>query len=623
MAKPPENADRRSPGGGRRAAFVVIALLLPVALLALVEFALRAADAAPRQPLFIQTPKHPEFSLPNPRVVERFFSRPEAAPNVSVETGYFRTQRPDSAFRLITMGGSSAAGFPFGYGASLAGMLEQRLRRTFPEREIEVITTAMSAINSYSLLDYADEVIALEPDGVLIYAGHNEYVGVLGVGSAFSSSQSPALTRLIVSLRRLTLYRVLESLLAPSVKKESAGSDDGTLMARVAAERRIATGSSLYERGVDQFSSNMSALLSRYRDAGIPVYIGTLVSNEKDQAPFISARDDESWEAELGRGEGLLVTGRASQAVELARSLLDEDPSDARARYLLARSLMAEGDAEGARAEFIRARDEDQLRFRAPSRFNEVIRELAARYDATVVEVEAAFRGAAEDGIIGYDLITEHLHPNIDGYFLLANAYHDALLSDGLPGPATRALDADRARREVPVSAIDRYFAGYKLARLMGHWPFTDTPTEPELPEPEGFEEQLAQALFRQEVDWVRAHRRLKDHYRQSGDQGEYLRVSLILADAFPYVPAAQIDAGRALMNADRSVQAIRYLHRGAVYEPGRAEPLLILARAYLDSGLADAAVQTLERAERIQPGSPALRRLMEEAVTARDRPRP
>ena len=623
MAEASKSAERRPPGGGRRVAFVLIALLLPLALLAVVEVALRAADAAPRQPLFIQTPQHPEFSLANPRVVERFFSRPEAAPSVSVETGYFSSKRSEDAIRLVTMGGSSAAGFPYGYGASLAGMLEQRLRRTFPEREIEVVTTAMSAINSYSLLDYADEVIELQPDAVLIYAGHNEYVGVLGVGSAFSSSRSPALTRLIVRLRRLTLYRVLESLLSPSVRQESAGSDDGTLMARVAAERRIATGSSLYERGVDQFASNMGALLARYRDAGIPVFIGTLVSNEKDQAPFISERTDEEWEARLGRGEGLLVTGRAGQAVELARGLVTDDPSDARARYLLARSLRAEGDLAGARDEFIRARDEDQLRFRAPTRINEVIRELAARYGATVVEVEAAFRAAAGDGIIGHDLITEHLHPNVDGYFLLANAYHDALLNVGLPGPAQRALDFDRARAEVPISAIDQYFAGYKLARLMAHWPFTDTPSETVLPPPEGFEEQLAQGLYRQEIDWVRAHRRLKDYYRRNGDEAEYLRVSLILADAFPFVAAAQIDAGRALMDADRSVQAIRYLYRGAVYEPDRVEPLLVLARAYLDSGLPDAAVNTLERAERMQPGSPALRRLMEEAVTARDRARP
>ena len=69
--------------GGRRYAFFLIALALPLLVLTAVEGALRVADVAPQQPLFIQNPQHPEFSLANPRVIERFFSRADAAPNVS------------------------------------------------------------------------------------------------------------------------------------------------------------------------------------------------------------------------------------------------------------------------------------------------------------------------------------------------------------------------------------------------------------------------------------------------------------------------------------------------------------------------------------------------------------
>ncbi|CAM5180859.1 hypothetical protein [Alishewanella longhuensis] len=57
----------------------------------------------------------------------------------------------------MVQGGSTAAGYPYGMGAALAGMLEQRLRRTFPEQPIEVVNTALSAVNSYTLLDFADE----------------------------------------------------------------------------------------------------------------------------------------------------------------------------------------------------------------------------------------------------------------------------------------------------------------------------------------------------------------------------------------------------------------------------------------------------------------------------------
>jgi hypothetical protein len=48
-------------------------------------------------------------------------------------------------------------------------------KRAFPSREVEVISTAMAAVNSYALLDFADEIIAQQPDAVVIYVGHNEY----------------------------------------------------------------------------------------------------------------------------------------------------------------------------------------------------------------------------------------------------------------------------------------------------------------------------------------------------------------------------------------------------------------------------------------------------------------
>ena len=58
--------------------------------------------------------------------------------------------------------------------------LEERLQATFPGREIEVINTALTAVNSYTLLDQADEIAGQRPDAVLIYTGHNEYYGALG-----------------------------------------------------------------------------------------------------------------------------------------------------------------------------------------------------------------------------------------------------------------------------------------------------------------------------------------------------------------------------------------------------------------------------------------------------------
>ena len=69
----------------------------------------------------------------NPRVVTRFFTDPAQAPSVSIETAFFAAQKQADSFRVFVQGESTAAGFPYGLGAALAGVLDQRLERLFPD----------------------------------------------------------------------------------------------------------------------------------------------------------------------------------------------------------------------------------------------------------------------------------------------------------------------------------------------------------------------------------------------------------------------------------------------------------------------------------------------------------
>ena len=48
----------------------------------------------------------------------------------------------------------------------------------------------MSAVSSYTLLDFSDEIVDYQPDAILIYAGHNEYLGILGVGSVLAGGMA-------------------------------------------------------------------------------------------------------------------------------------------------------------------------------------------------------------------------------------------------------------------------------------------------------------------------------------------------------------------------------------------------------------------------------------------------
>ena len=73
------------------------------------------------------------------------------------------------------------------------------------------------------------------------------------------------------------------------------------------------------------------------------------------------------------------------------------------------------------------ARDHDLLRFRATTEINEIIKTSAAKHQAILVEYEHNLSGKSAHGIIGNKFMMEHLHPNLPGYFVLADSFYQAL----------------------------------------------------------------------------------------------------------------------------------------------------------------------------------------------------
>ena len=145
-------------------------------------------------------------------------------------------------------------------------MLEQRLLQSFPGKNIEIINTAMAAVNSYTLRDLADEIIAQDPDLVLIYAGHNEYYGSLGVGSAESLGRFVGVVNAYLKLQDFCVVQALQRMLMRGAALFASGNEapkaGTTLMSRMVEEQEIPIHPPLYEMGLVQFERNMGAILA-------------------------------------------------------------------------------------------------------------------------------------------------------------------------------------------------------------------------------------------------------------------------------------------------------------------------------------------------------------------------
>jgi lysophospholipase L1-like esterase len=552
MASSPESSSRRR-------LLLGVTLALPWILLALVEVGLRLGGCGSAYPLFVPYAAEPGFLFLNEQVGRRWFRGPFVP---STRLDFFHAAKAPNGIRVVFQGESSAAGFPYGHGGAPSAMLEQRLQATFPDRQIEVVNTAMTAVSSYVLLDQADEIIALHPDAVLIYTGHNEYYGVFGAASANGVRGSRGVVRAYLALRRLRLVQLVENLISRERAPAKADAADAprTVMELMAGHQLVPAGSARFGAGVAQFRANLDALLAKYEAAHVPVLVGTLVSNERDQPPF--------------------VNGPAPRG--------GSDTLDANAAYALARAREAAGDTAAARALYRAAKERDALRFRAPEALNDVIREVAARHGATVVETQRAVERASPGGIPGRSLILEHVHPNVDGYFTLADAFYEALRAKGMFGAWPSSIAAADARRTVAVTEVDSIAAALRTDRLTSGWPFrprgvtavaiVDT-LHPRTPA-----ESLAQRLVQGSMSWAEATDRLRAEDEKAGDADGSIRAAEALAREYRYSPQPYLDAARVALASGRTDDALRYARQAQARRetPQGAELLGALVAARL-----------------------------------------
>ena len=494
--------------------FWAITLSLPVLILLLLEIGLRIFNYGGDIDLFIDGPPgYENFFRCNPNVARRYFYTQSTIP--TPPTQLFFKEKPKNGYRIFVLGESSAAGFPYGNNASFPNVLERGLSNAFPEKNIEVISVAMAAVNSYTLLDLVDEILPQKPDALLIYTGHNEYYGALGVGSVQSLGNSRWLINTYLKLQSFRIFLLLRDFigwiknLTSEVLYEGSEVDPtATMMERIVGEQTIPYDSPLYEDGENQFKENMDAILQIAKDNNVKVVLSELVSNVRDQAPFISVKDKEG-----------------NSAIEI---------------YSLAKQFEAEGDFQKAKQYYIKAKDLDALRFRAPEEFNQILRELAKKYSLPIVPMVSYFEKESPNGIVGNSLMLEHLHPNKDGYFLIAKAFYETMQNNHLINdvwPEDRILQ----EHNQGLTELDSVHAAIVIRHLKGSWPFQPKGLPNRFVEnfksANHIEEIAFQVLPSEGYNLISGHTELGEYYEKQGELDKAFAEYNALITYLPYEP--------------------------------------------------------------------------------------
>lgn len=472
------------------------------------------------------------------------------------QSDLFLKNKTDNTFRIFVQGASTVVGFPFYRNGSFPRLLKHRLSLTFPKKNIEVINTGITAVNSYTLWDLTDDIIKQKPDLVILYAGHNEYYGALGAGSSVFIGNHPFLVRAYLKLKNLRFFQLLEKgyyRIFNSEKKAGYKVGETTLMEVMARQQQIPLNSKVYNAGINQFESNLDKIISKYQENDIPVIISTLVSNEKDIPPFISDRfSEDKFEKTLNKDKpaaSKIAEGNAKAAYKLGQYYLSKQQDSAKKYFHIAKEL-------------------DLLRFRAPQKINEAIIELSHKKNVYLVDSQKLFKDDSPNGIIGDELMAEHVHPNVKGNFIIADAMYNKIKELNRIGDWRNYISYDKAFQDIPITRIDSIRGKLITEDLKRSWPydlkmsgknpvrlyeFMQNPT---------YEERKAINLYSGREKWEDVMRQAYHTYMNRDDFKSALRVAQSLIAEFPEQPRVYEMAGDICLKMNKADEAEFYFEK-------------------------------------------------------------
>jgi tetratricopeptide (TPR) repeat protein len=437
--------------GRRNLVFPFMALLLALALLEVgahdIEW-LRDRIFPVESPYVDQRNPVPLFERVDLRSGEKVYQR--TAWHSLVQGGQsFAAEKPEKSIRIFIAGGSAAAGWPYHLGDSnIRGFLQKKLQLLFPDHLVEVINAAGGTYGSHRVAALVEEIIAYQPDLVILYCGNNEFLE----NFVFKRAAPPgmlkklALARLVYDLAgRLDAYRPSYSIGRYTLADQSSN--------RIA----FAFGkSSQYRKNPDQFRQlaghyryNIDRMATLCRNKGVtlmilnvPVNLRDWIPNASQHSRDLSAKEISLWRDVFRKGYLALESTDNAAAARYLENALQVDDEHAENHYYLGVARHHSGDHQGAKASFLKALERDAYPFRALPLFQEVLEDVAEDHGVPLVDIVSALEKETKDGILGNDVLLDYVHPTRESQEIIA---HEII----------RVMESERFFPEEPALAVE------------------------------------------------------------------------------------------------------------------------------------------------------------------------
>lgn len=624
----------------------LLALIAPLVLLVLAEWALALVGWFPPVRYLLKEERDgATYVRSNPAYGRLFLNRVDIPMPSPL---WVRKDPTPGVRRVVLLGESAAAGFPHDE-FNLARLLEHQWLNRFPDQPIEVVNATMVGVNSHILRNMASEVRQLDPDVLILLAGHNETIGPYGPASVFGRFHAS------LPLIRLNLW--------------ARNTRVGQALAEFA--HRIVSGGREWPRwsGLEEFSSVRLAdhdprldvmarhAAANFRDIvraasrnGIRVLVAVPPVNLTDWPPLASAEpalSDELAETQWQQGKHDQLTS-AWQV------------------YRMARARDRGGDPVGAWPLYRRALDLDEIRFRADHRIRDLLLRLDQVRPPDQVRVVDLDRMLHEDNplfMTDRDYFCEHVHFTFAGRAWVTARLADALgtwdqLGNASMPPAAMADDTSLLIEQTLFTAMDNAIIWRSVRELLSlgvfaHQPEFDRRKEeiasilaalaPSIREQQtigsirkryeaavawGRRDPMLHAIAGRHLLDLRAHQAAIDAFHRClAEQPTYANARTSLAQAYMAIGKfAEAESQLAIVQNDAKDSPLPMILRGELYArtgrldqarlelerayhlvPGHYNMLVNLATVYMLQGEERLAMERFKECVRLEPNDPVV----------------
>lgn len=475
--------------------------------------------------------------------------------------------------RVFCLGGSTTYGRPYNDTTSFAGWLRELLPLADPAHRWEVINAGGISYASYRVAAVTEQLLEMDPDLLIIYTGHNEFLEDVTFPNWKDRSRLLEQATLLAAHSRL--FTLLSQRLQPLAETNR---QQPRLPGEVDEILNHTVGPSSYKRDdrhrdqvLSFFEFNLRRIVQLAHRRRVPVLLVTPASNLRDFSPFksqhrdgLNEQDQQHWQKLVDQASRLAIQRQWEQAAGLLEEAVALDDRHAETHFQLATALLACGQHARALVHFHRARDEDVCPLRALTPLAMTVRKVAGDASVPLVDFEELLSGQCQDqnghSIVGADYFLDHLHPTIEGHRLLAEAIIKQLETDRWWNPGQQWNQ--QARQQVSRRILDSI----------------------------------------DQADHARARRNLAKVLNWSGKHMEAGVLSVSVLEQLPDDPEALSIAAAYMRQLGRIETAIDYLSRRKGVTPDDVDTLRRLSSLLVEAGQLEEALSCQQQVTRLQP---------------------